>query len=195
MSPKNEQLELEAFHSIVSALSKLDKDSRIRVLQSVVTFLALDAIPRPEVARIEPSTPLEISGHRTVPTFSGKSDLSPKEFMLQKEPRTDIERIGCLAYYLTHYREMPQFKTLDISKLNTEAAQQKFSNPAQAVKNTTSKGLIVQAGKGYKQLSAEGEQFIEALPNREAAKNVLHRISSRRRRRSKSAKKASTKRA
>lgn len=56
--------------------------------------------------------------------------MVPKEFMVQKRPRTDIERVACLGFYLTHYRDTPHFKTLDISKLNTEAAQPKFTNAA-----------------------------------------------------------------
>jgi len=47
--------------------------------------------------------------------------MSPKDFLLEKQPRTDVERIACLAYYLTHYRATPHFKTIDLSILNTEA--------------------------------------------------------------------------
>ena len=84
--------------------------------------------------------------------------------MFEKQPNTDIERVACLAYFLTHYRDTPHFKTLDISKINTEAAQIKFSNAAQAVENATKAGLIVQSLKGQKQLSAIGEQYVQALP-------------------------------
>jgi hypothetical protein len=78
-----------------------------------------------------------------------------------------------LAYYLTHYRDQPHFKTLDISKLNTEAAQIKFSNPALSVNNAAITGYLAQASKGNKQISAAGEVFVAALPDREAAQAAM----------------------
>lgn len=74
---------------------------------------------------------------------------------------------------LTHYRDSPHFKTLDISKLNTEAAQPKFSNAAVAVDNAMKTGYLVAATKGNKQLSAPGEQFVLKLPDRDAAKLAM----------------------
>ena len=35
--------------------------------------------------------------------------MSPKDFLMEKAPNTDVERIACLAYYLTHYRSTPHF--------------------------------------------------------------------------------------
>ncbi len=93
--------------------------------------------------------------------------------MFEKQPKTDVEKVACLAYYLTHYRDTPHFKTLDLSKLNTEAAQVKFSNPAVAVDNATKQTYLVPATKGNKQLSARGEQFVLALPDRDKARDVM----------------------
>ena len=78
----------------------------------------------------------------------------------------------CLAYYLAHFRDTPHFKTTDISRLNTEAAHAKFSNPSYTVANAANAGLLVSAGKGAKQISAMGERYVEALPDRNAAKEV-----------------------
>jgi len=113
--------------------------------------------------------------------FSKDRDISPKEFLLKKQPRTDVERVTCLAYYLTQYREQRYFKTLDISKLNTEAAQIKFSNPAKAVDNATSYGYLAPATKGNKQISAGGELFVDALPDRDAARAAMLNARPRRR--------------
>jgi hypothetical protein len=99
--------------------------------------------------------------------------MSPKQFILEKQPRTDVERIACLGYYLTHYRETPNFKTLDLSKLNTEAAQPKFSNAANSTSNAVKTGYLVPSTRGQKQLSAAGEQFVRALPERDAAKAAM----------------------
>ena len=92
-----------------------------------------------------------------------------------------MEKIACLAYYLTHYRDTPHFKTLDLSKLNTEAAQIKLSNPAVSVENATKQVYLVPATKGNKQLSSLGEQFVLALPDRDKARDVMANARPRRR--------------
>ena len=91
-----------------------------------------------------------------------------------------MERVACLAYYLARYRNAHRFKTTDISKLNTEAAQIKLSNASNAISNGVRDGYLASAEKGLKQLSAEGEKYVEALPDREAAKNLKPRGKSRR---------------
>jgi uncharacterized protein (UPF0261 family) len=76
---------------------------------------------------------------------------------------------------------MPHFKTIDLSTLNTEAAQPKLSNATVAMNNAALAGLLVQAGKGNKQISATGELFVQALPDRNSAKEVLANIRVRKR--------------
>jgi hypothetical protein len=98
---------------------------------------------------------------------------------MQKQPRTDVERVACLAFYLMHYRNAPHFKTIDISKLNTEAAQSKMSNAHVAVNNATQTGYLVPAVRGAKQISAAGEVFVQALPDREAAKTAMVKVKPR----------------
>src|SRR6185312_8399188 len=100
--------------------------------------------------------------------------------MREKAPVTDVERMACLAYYLTHYRDTPHFKTLDLSKLNTEAAQPKFANAANTTNNSVKRGYLVPSTKGQRQLSAAGERFVLALPDREAAKSAMMTVRPRR---------------
>ena len=114
------------------------------------------------------------------PHFSTSDAPPPKDFLFQKTPTTDVERVACLAYYLTHHRDTSHFTTIDISKLNTEAAQVKFSNPSAAVNNATRAGLLTTATRGMKQLTAHGERYVEALPDRAAAKQLMSRVRPRR---------------
>ena len=86
----------------------------------------------------------------------------------------------CLAYYLTHYRDTPHFKTVDISALNTEGAQPKFSNASVAIDNATRDGYLVTATKGTKQISSAGEKYVELLPDREAAREAMRTFRTRR---------------
>jgi len=108
--------------------------------------------------------------------YSEDTSMSAKDFLLEKQPRTDVERIACLAYYLTHYRGMPHFKTIDLSMLNTEAAQPKFANTAYSSNNAVKLGYLVPSTKGQRQLSAVGERFVRALPDREAARAALEAV-------------------
>jgi len=150
---------------LISVVRKLDPAARKRLLQALAIYFDIgisDQITRGYSSLSEARS-----------SFSEDRTISAKEFIMQKLPQTDIERVACLAYYLTHYRSVQEFKTFDLSKLNTEAAQIKFSNPAQTVNNTKTMGLLVSTTKGNKQISALGELYVQALPDREAAKAVL----------------------
>jgi hypothetical protein len=185
VSPSDRELQAQEFE-IVTYILKVFQDippeSRRRVLETISRFfdVRIDVATR--------STTFPVSGPRTtddvpsnLPSFSEDRAITPKQFMFQKQPRTDVEKVACLAYYLTHYRDTPFFKTLDLSKLNTEAAQVKFSNPTVAVDNATKSHYLVQATKGNKQISAMGEQFVLALPDRDKARDVMSQARPRRR--------------
>ena len=162
-----------AVPAAVSLFAELSAKNRQKLLTSIAAIFGL-----------QPSTPggrsstMDLAGS-VMPEIGGRGhftedrSISPKDFMMQKQPRTDVERVACLAYYLTHYREMPHFKTLDISKLNTDAAQMKFSNAAKAVDNATWQGYLAPATRGNKQLSAAGEVFVRLLPDRDAARAAM----------------------
>lgn len=174
--------ELQAFNAIVSALHGVREDVRPRLIKTVFTFLGYS-----DISLTNPKDADRAPAHRsTTPKTSGFSedrDISAKDFLFQKKPATDIERIASLAYYLAHYRATPHFKTLDLSKLNTEAAQIKLANAANAVENATSAGLLVSAGKGSKQLSALGELYVQNLPDRDAARAAIAHVKPRRKNR------------
>jgi hypothetical protein len=170
--------DFEALSTIVGVLKQLDTDDQKRVLDSVHTFLGL--VPRPLVPLSDRATS-QLSQVVPEQGFSRDRTLTPKAFVHDKHPTTDVARVACLAYYLTHYRDTPHFKTVDISSLNTEAAQPKFSNPSVAVDNARAAGFLVPATKGNKQISGMGEKFVELLPDREAAREVVRTFRPRRR--------------
>src|SRR5438477_3510272 len=116
--------ELEVLQQIIASLAAFDRDTQVRMLETAVTWLQIDGVKftRPSGGfslwdmatrppeQTEPAQPVEREQR-----FSDRPDASPKEFLLDKEPRTDGERVACLAFYLTHYRNMAEFKTLDLS--------------------------------------------------------------------------------
>ncbi len=163
----------DVLQAVIAALRPLSPESKSRVIGTVSTFYGLGARP------IEPAGPATA---RSAPAADAEgAGVSPKQFVAEKEPRTDVERVACLAYYLTHYADLPHFKTVDISRLNTEAAQPKFANAAASVNNAGKMGYLVAATKGEKQLSAAGERFVLALPDRERAKAAMENGRPRRR--------------
>jgi hypothetical protein len=155
-----------ALKQMIDIMNDVAPENRQRLMLSLATLF--------DLSQLSPIVSSPSAGHKRegIP-FSEEKILSPKEFLFQKKPQSDVERVSVLAYYLTHYKDTPYFKTLDISKLNTEAAQAKFSNAAYAVENATKYGYLVPASKGSKQLSTAGELFVEALPDREAAKQAM----------------------
>lgn len=157
----------DALPEAIGIFRKLDEEGRARLFKTLSTLF--DIKNGAEPAR----GPVTVSYGEPTERFSKEQSLSPKEFLLKKQPRSDVERVACLGYYLAHYRDQPNFKTFDISKLNTEAAQSKLSNAAVAVSNATQYGYLAPAARGTKQLSAAGEMYVEALPDREAAAAAL----------------------
>jgi len=174
-----ESNDVQALEQIISVLKPLESLDRRRILETVQVFFQAERQPSNSANRDKPVDSFGHSKNSGI-KFSDETTLLPKQFLLEKQPRTDVERVACLAYYLTHYRSIPHFKTLDISKLNTEAAQPKFSSASVAVNNATLLGYLVPAQKGQKQLSATGEQFVLALPDRSAAQAVIKKARPRR---------------
>lgn len=173
--------ELALLNRLIECLRPVDDETKARLVRSAITFLQLDAvIPTRSLGLAKTREPsLRDSGSQ----FSVRTEMSPKQFLNEKQPGSDIERVACLAYYLTHFRDTPEFKNIDLSKLNTEAALPKFSNPAVPIDNAIRRGFLVPTSGGAKQLGAIGEQFVQALPDRDAAKAILSKVRIRKPRR------------
>ena len=172
---------------IIAELTPLSAESRRRMIDTVSTFFGI-AHPRidSDWAMTDSGGSGGGSGGGSASSsaaapfrFSESEAPSPKDFIREKSPKTDVERVACLAYYLARYRSTPHFKTNDITALSIEAAHRRFSNPTDAVNNAAKMGYLVPSVKGCKQLSAAGEQFIQALPDREAAQEVQDRLKPR----------------
>lgn len=179
-SPSNEQRLFRAVQDVYAVLKPLKEDGRERVLATVGAFFRVGDSPVAPVAA--PKAP-KAAGKRPaaqapkpaaaakVPQAAASGDApSPKAFMAEKKPATDVERVACLAYYLTHHRDTKQFKAGDIRALAEEAGQKPFSNTMTSVNNTTRAGFLSAVSRGNKRLSATGKRYVDKLPDRAAAK-------------------------
>lgn len=175
----------EILAQVIAAFNRLDPVARERIYETIGTFFELrKRMAEPILAPPSVAAPLPSAR----PSFSTDREPSPKEFLLEKQPRTDVERVACLAFYLFRYRNQPEFSNLDISKLNTEAAQRKFANAAYTVANAVKMGYLAPAAKGARQISGPGERFVEMLPDHEGARAVMAAARPRRRQNRKSGK-------
>lgn len=176
--------EVSAMDTALNAFSSLESDQQKRVLIWLIDKLKLSGsvswgTPAPGAPTVH------LPSGAPVAPVSG-AGLTPKQFMAQKKPKTDAERITCLAYYLTNYRQTPHFKTKELTDLNTkEAAGTTFSNAAVAVSNATRDQYLSPAGGGKKQITVRGEAVVEALPDREKVEAALQEHAARRRKPSK----------
>lgn len=173
-TPSDEQLLYNAFNELAGVLLPLKQELRERALAMLAPFLGV-TVPNGSVVEVVETGARRPAGHRSPPPIqiASREPPSPKDFLFRKQPNTDVERVACLAYYLSQHRDARHFKTIDISKLNTEAAQRKFANAAASVDNARRAGFLTPVGGGSKQLTAEGERFVDALPNRVAAQAIL----------------------
>ena len=170
-----------ALQRIIGELLPFSSDDRRSLIETIGTFFELNLPNTKLIIGNNIASTQSLQSRSTPFHFSEDIDApSPKAFILSKSPKTDVERVACLAFYLARYRGTPHFKTKDISALNTESAHRQFSNAAVSVDNASKLGYLVPSVKGSKQLSAVGEQFVEALPDRDAAKVILERFNSRR---------------
>jgi hypothetical protein len=185
--------ELAAVKTVYGALAPLDDEGRRFVLKTVAdrigTPQSLSEIQERREGQGQPP-PLQRGSEVRPSALPAPSGQTLKEFLREKSPTSEVHRIACLAYYLTHLRRQPQFKTKELTQLNIDAGQRLMSNPATTVANAEKSGFLTLLGHGRKQITALGEDVVKALPDRNAVKLV---VSARRKPRKKRAKKAAAK--
>jgi hypothetical protein len=161
--------ELDALKKALEALTPLDAEGRARGVAWLASALEVSGAP---------------AGATGVPGAPGNVSDS-KGFLASKRPQSDIQRIACLAYILTHGKGTTAFNTEQLREVNVEAAGRTFSNISDAAKNAVKAGLLSSAGGRNRQITAPGERVVNALPDQAAVKAVLGEEKRPRRRRRK----------
>lgn len=161
MAHSNLPPEIEALGIVLQALKPLDEAERAFVLKTAA-----------ERFELKPPETQQSSRHHS--KAADRPDTSPKAFLKEKAPKTELQQVVCLAYFLTHFREQASFKTRDLTSLNIEAAGSQISNATRAIQAARENyDLLSSAGKAGLQITTKGEDLIEALPDQGKAKEAL----------------------
>jgi hypothetical protein len=164
---------LLALNQISSLLLKLDHDARQRTIKAVTALFNLEAPSAPTALTVAPRIRDQIRPDTKTLNFSADRTLTPSAFLAEKRPETMAERVACLAYYYANYLTKKTFESDDIIQLNKQAGQEPFTRVKDAIYSCHKLGLISPAGKSSKQLTTLGEQYVLALPDREATKSLI----------------------
>lgn len=169
--------ELEALSAVLEALGDLEPAEQEFVMQTASGRLGLStATPRNSGG--SDSRGAGNSGPGTgngLPNGSPSPDRpqSVKQFLKDKKPDADIQRIAVLGYYLNNYADQDAFNVTDLIKLNTEAGGVKIGNPHRAMDNATrGAGFLTNLPGKKKKVSALGEEIVEALPDQAEVKRI-----------------------
>lgn len=188
--------ELAAMEVASIALQKLDGDQQRRVIQWLIDSLGIGGIA---LDGGSPSGDDESYGGdsgvaRRAVESNALNATDIKAFMKDKQPKSMVERIACLAYYLAEREGVAAFRSPDIVKANTRAALSRIGNaPRDVTSAERDSGFLASAGGGRKQITARGEALVTALPDREAVKEALRAHPIKRRAKKAGGKKAAKK--
>src|SRR5665213_1662121 len=107
MSETDYETELKTLQKVLAILSDVAPAARNRIMRAISAF-----VPGANSEDESPVRNDESGGRRSPKVLKFSEDRSPtsKEFMMTKRPQTDVERVACLGYYLTHYRDTDEFK-------------------------------------------------------------------------------------
>ena len=155
---RDQDVDAEVLAEVVSSLKRLPPEKRERVIETVATFFGVGTQTKSR----------DIGANAGPFLFSKDRTPSPKQFLTDKGPRNVHDRVMCLAYYLTHYRQNREFTGLDIVKLNAEAAQPKLS-PAFLLRKACERGFLILVAGGVFAMAPQGVRYVHELdPHKKA---------------------------
>lgn len=179
---------LKAIEVIVKELQKLEEQDR----QGVVSF-ALDQVGMAASAQNLGGSMVTTGIRQVIDPGNSPSAIinSMAEFVKNKKPLNEYQRVAVIAYYLEHKEGKKEFKNAEMSKANTETARQpKIANITSVVTKARDryKFLTKGIGKATHQLSTHGADIVEALPDESKVKALIAEGKSRKTRKKKSVK-------
>lgn len=96
-----------------------------------------------------------------------------RDFLLIAQPKTPMERVLCLAYYLASNGIAREFSALDINRTNTDARQIKIQGVPEILEDAAANGLMKVRGRRYA-LTQKGRLAVtELLRRRDSSRSAL----------------------
>ncbi|MBI2635136.1 MAG: hypothetical protein HYW79_01165 [Parcubacteria group bacterium] len=175
---------LKAIEVIVKELQKLDESDR----PDVISFALKQVGLTPPTNLNSPQSDSSIAGG----SQSAGLDTSMADFVKNKNPKNEYQRVAVIAYYREYKQNRKEFKNAEMSQANTqEARQPKISNITDVVTKARDryKFLTKGTGKATHQLSTHGADIVNALPDQESVKKLIAGAKSRKPRKKKKEKK------
>lgn len=149
-----------------------DKNCKIKITGGLAFEGEISIAVAHQIVGIAIGGPTQDSGQLPPPSTLHPG-LTIKKFIALKRPTTDVEKIACLAFYLTNNQSTPKFKSAELEAAVTDAAME-ISNLPRAIDNATRQSkYLAKAGEGTKQITILGENIVEALPDRAAVTAIL----------------------
>ncbi|MGA8575266.1 MAG: hypothetical protein WB609_06175 [Candidatus Cybelea sp.] len=163
MPKPTDDTELDAVQSILATLSRFDHNVRRKILRTVNAFFGAD--------HGDDAAPL------TLPSVSSKffqqRPMSARQFSSGKQPKTAIERLVTLAYFLEESRGAHDYTAQDLISASKEAALPSRPSITSAIEKAKAEQLIAPNVLGRYHLTPTGRAYAEALPNRDRAQQLL----------------------
>jgi len=168
---------VDAVGKIVTVLETLESEDRARVIQAAFTLLgdgdAPPEVPGPHVSSVIPSL--------------ARNKAGEKGYFDSKNPRMKIEELATAARYLEEAENAASYTRADLERV-IRAARRNFDgkNFRRDIDNARTANLFTRGtGRDSIVLSSHGQNYVDALPNRDTIKELGKPRKARRRGRSK----------
>jgi len=167
---------------VVKALENLSVEDRQWVLQSAAsrwnTNYNITANMGGFAVSANAVTGVQNANH-VVPAKSAAEMQNVRAFIRAKNPKTDVQRVACLVYYLTQTTGQLGFSSKDINQAHVDSGGSKI-NMTRALDNATRQSKYISSrGSNEKQLTTLGEDVVAALPDQAAVRAVEVAMKSR----------------
>jgi hypothetical protein len=157
---------LEATTGIVTILEPLERDDRARVIRAALTLVGEEKLPQ---------IPSNEGGGVTGGIGGGGVGVgNAKAYFDQKEPRTKGEELATAARFREQHADAEASTQAELKEV-IKAARRNFdaSNFRRDLENARTKGLFNRGtGKDSSVLSHYGQNYVDALPDRDAVKKL-----------------------
>lgn len=179
MSEKIDQ-EIEAIKTILKALEALDDDVRNNVVEYVFKRLNLSIAPLSSAASNLARNVESSSSQSNITMGNDNEVVHIKQFKESKNPKSAIEMVAIIAYYLQHLAEPDKRQDkIQASDLKQWFNIADFPLPTEMrhiLTNTKNAGYIDNVGSGEYKLNAVGHNLVKYNLPRGESKSVIKRV-------------------